>query len=217
MGSRLSNDDLGKIYGLYKQALFGDCIESAPWITSVVKYGKWKAWSGLKGLDKEKAKEQYIYFTRDIVARIDPCALDAKVKSLHEMINEKSSNESKDEEKRDEESSQLKELAKIQKQNRIRLKRIYSLVETHSSSNDVQIPSDATFNAAELLKSIESILQKFDARIASLGHRIENPQRSSWLSFSRMIKVMALFGPVVVGLLLLYLRYRRRKLTSKLY
>ncbi|KNH09770.1 protein kinase [Perkinsela sp. CCAP 1560/4] len=47
-------------YGLYKQAMVGDCNVPQPWVIKVEARAKWEAWNGYKGLTREEAMEQYI-------------------------------------------------------------------------------------------------------------------------------------------------------------
>ena len=56
-----SDDNLGKLYGLYKQAVFGD--NNTPEPTSMFDFvgkRKWAYWNENKGMDKYNAEVKYI-------------------------------------------------------------------------------------------------------------------------------------------------------------
>jgi diazepam-binding inhibitor (GABA receptor modulating acyl-CoA-binding protein) len=52
--------NLTRLYGLYKQALVGDCNTSQPWAVQVVDRAKWDGWDRERGKSKDKAKQQYV-------------------------------------------------------------------------------------------------------------------------------------------------------------
>lgn len=58
-----------KLYGLYKQALFGDCSSSRPWAVNVEGCYKWDAWTARKGLAQDDAKAKYVRSAERICAR----------------------------------------------------------------------------------------------------------------------------------------------------
>ncbi|KAF9207113.1 hypothetical protein BGZ49_001161 [Haplosporangium sp. Z 27] len=61
--SKPSDDDLLKLYGLYKQATEGDNTTPAPGMFDLKGKYKWNAWNAHKGaLTKEQAKREYIAF-----------------------------------------------------------------------------------------------------------------------------------------------------------
>jgi len=62
-----SDDDLGKLYGLYKQAVFGDNNTSEPNIFDMVGKKKWNYWNDNKGLSKYNAEVQYITLVNEII------------------------------------------------------------------------------------------------------------------------------------------------------
>ncbi|MBL7690689.1 MAG: acyl-CoA-binding protein [Flavipsychrobacter sp.] len=65
--SRPDNDTLLKLYSLYKQATEGDNDEPVPSNPfDFVARAKYDAWSGLSGIKKEDAMQQYI----DLVASL---------------------------------------------------------------------------------------------------------------------------------------------------
>lgn len=58
--SRPSNEDLLKLYGLYKQATEGDNETERPGGFDFKAAAKYNAWLNLKGLSKEEAANQYL-------------------------------------------------------------------------------------------------------------------------------------------------------------
>jgi diazepam-binding inhibitor (GABA receptor modulator, acyl-CoA-binding protein) len=59
LGRRPSNEDLLELYALYKQGTEGDVSGSRPGMFDLKGRAKHDAWSGKKGLGKEKAQESY--------------------------------------------------------------------------------------------------------------------------------------------------------------
>lgn len=57
---RPSNEELLELYGLYKQALLGDCLQSKPGMFDVKGQFKWKAWKDLKGTGQQEATDRYV-------------------------------------------------------------------------------------------------------------------------------------------------------------
>lgn len=55
-----NNEELLKLYGLYKQATVGDCNTERPGIFNLKDRSKWDAWNKLNGLSQEDAEQQYI-------------------------------------------------------------------------------------------------------------------------------------------------------------
>ena len=55
-----SNEDLLIIYGLFKQAKFGDNNEPQPGFLDFKGYKKWEAWNKNKGITEDEAKQNYI-------------------------------------------------------------------------------------------------------------------------------------------------------------
>lgn len=58
--SRPDNETLLKLYSLYKQASVGDVQGKRPGMFSPVDRAKYDAWSSLKGVSADSAKEKYI-------------------------------------------------------------------------------------------------------------------------------------------------------------
>ncbi len=66
LSSRPSNDDLLKLYALYKQGTEGDATGKRPGITNFKGRAKYDAWAKQKGTGNEEAMQQYI----DLVERL---------------------------------------------------------------------------------------------------------------------------------------------------
>jgi diazepam-binding inhibitor (GABA receptor modulator, acyl-CoA-binding protein) len=58
--SRPSNDDLLKLYALYKQATVGDAQGKRPGMLDLKGRAKFDAWEGQKGTSTDKAMESYV-------------------------------------------------------------------------------------------------------------------------------------------------------------
>ncbi len=70
-GKNMSSDDMKLVYGLYKQANFGDNNTEAPSFYQLTEKGKWNAWNDQKGKSKEQAQHEYVqvclkYFPDDL-------------------------------------------------------------------------------------------------------------------------------------------------------
>ncbi|MDX1415039.1 MAG: acyl-CoA-binding protein [Candidatus Promineifilaceae bacterium] len=57
---RPDNETMLKLYSFYKQATVGDVAGKRPGFTDFVGRAKYDAWSKLKGMDKEAAKQSYV-------------------------------------------------------------------------------------------------------------------------------------------------------------
>jgi len=55
-----SNDNLLKLYSLYKQATEGDARGSRPGFLDLKGRAKFDAWAKLKGMDRLEAKQDYV-------------------------------------------------------------------------------------------------------------------------------------------------------------
>ena len=67
--SRPSNDDLLKLYSLYKQGKFGDNNEKKPGMLDIKGRKKHEAWNNLKGMEQEEAKKEYISFVKQLIRK----------------------------------------------------------------------------------------------------------------------------------------------------
>ena len=63
------NNDLLKLYGLYKQAKFGDNKSSKPWAFQIEASAKYNAWLQYKGLSIDDAMNKYISFVKILLLR----------------------------------------------------------------------------------------------------------------------------------------------------
>ena len=63
---RPSNDDLLKLYGLYKQATEGDVSGERPGGFDFKGAAKYDAWAELKGVSGEEAMEKYINLVNEL-------------------------------------------------------------------------------------------------------------------------------------------------------
>jgi len=59
-GKSMSSDDMATIYGLFKQAKFGDNTTPQPSFYQFTEKGKWEAWNKHKGKSTDQAKHEYV-------------------------------------------------------------------------------------------------------------------------------------------------------------
>ncbi len=64
-----SNEEKGKLYGLYKQATVGDVNTTQPYFYEVMARGKWDAWNSHKSKTSDQAKKEYIDFVGTLIAK----------------------------------------------------------------------------------------------------------------------------------------------------
>jgi acyl-CoA-binding protein len=64
--SKPSNEELLKLYGLYKQATEGDNIEERPGGFDFVAAAKYNSWLSFKGKSKEDATKEYVDLVNSI-------------------------------------------------------------------------------------------------------------------------------------------------------
>lgn len=57
--SKPADEEMLNLYGLYKQATVGDVNTDRPGMLDFAGKAKWDAWSGNKGIAKEKAETDY--------------------------------------------------------------------------------------------------------------------------------------------------------------
>ncbi len=69
MNKTLSNDELKEIYALYKQATVGDINTDRPGMFDMKGKAKWDAWNGKKGISQDDAKQKYIDYANEMVAK----------------------------------------------------------------------------------------------------------------------------------------------------
>jgi len=63
--SGLDDNVLLKLYGLYKVATVGPCLEKQPSIFNMKNRAKWSAWKDVSEVDKGQAKQQYVNLVRE--------------------------------------------------------------------------------------------------------------------------------------------------------
>lgn len=63
------NEELLRLYGLYKQVTLGDNTTSRPWF-SMKERAKWNSWKFYEGTDKESARASYIDLVNTLTKRI---------------------------------------------------------------------------------------------------------------------------------------------------
>ena len=66
---RPSNEELLKLYALYKQATEGDNNEERPGGFDFKGIAKYDAWAELKGKSADEAKEEYINLVKDLESK----------------------------------------------------------------------------------------------------------------------------------------------------
>ncbi|CAN3365099.1 acyl-CoA-binding protein [Diutina catenulata] len=67
--TRPNNDELLKLYGLYKQATVGDNNTEKPGIMDFKGKAKWQAWKDVEGTSQEEAETQYIALVDELTAK----------------------------------------------------------------------------------------------------------------------------------------------------
>ncbi|XP_041708092.1 acyl-CoA-binding domain-containing protein 7-like isoform X3 [Coregonus clupeaformis] len=67
--SRPSDQELLDVYGLYKQAIFGDINIDKPGMLDMKGKAKWEAWDSRKGMSKEDAMTAYIALAKEIISK----------------------------------------------------------------------------------------------------------------------------------------------------
>ena len=63
----LSNDQKLDLYKYFKQGTIGNCNGEEPYFFELKAHAKWKAWSSVKGMNKEQALLNYINLVNIIV------------------------------------------------------------------------------------------------------------------------------------------------------
>lgn len=65
-----ADDVLLELYALFKQATVGDVNTTRPGLFDLKGKAKWDAWNHKKGTDSEKAKQDYINKTNELIAKV---------------------------------------------------------------------------------------------------------------------------------------------------
>jgi len=66
---RPGNEDLLRLYALYKQATVGDVAGKRPGMIDFVKRTKYDAWAMLKGTSQQDAKQAYVAVVDELKGR----------------------------------------------------------------------------------------------------------------------------------------------------
>merc|ERR1712168_1333771 len=64
-----NNDELGKLYGLYKQVTCGDNDTACPGMLDFTGKAKWNAWNANKGKSKEECETAYIELVNELIGK----------------------------------------------------------------------------------------------------------------------------------------------------
>jgi diazepam-binding inhibitor (GABA receptor modulating acyl-CoA-binding protein) len=64
-----NNDELGVLYGLYKQATVGDINVPKPGFFSFKESKKWESWNQYKGLSTYDSEVKYITTVNDMIQK----------------------------------------------------------------------------------------------------------------------------------------------------
>lgn len=69
LNTRPSDDELLKLYGLYKQATVGDNNTDKPGTFDFKGKYKWQAWKDLEGKSQEEAEQEYITLATELITK----------------------------------------------------------------------------------------------------------------------------------------------------
>ena len=69
LDTRPSNENLLKLYGLYKQATAGDVRDDRPGGFDFKAAAKYNVWISLKGKDKAEAESEYVALVEDLATK----------------------------------------------------------------------------------------------------------------------------------------------------
>jgi len=64
-----SDEDMLKVYSLFKQATVGDCNTARPGMMDFKGKAKWDAWDARKGTSKDAAEAEYITLVEELKAK----------------------------------------------------------------------------------------------------------------------------------------------------
>jgi len=65
--SKPSDEEMLKLYSLYKQATVGDCNTARPGMLDFTGKAKWDAWDARKGMSQDAAKEEYVKVAQELI------------------------------------------------------------------------------------------------------------------------------------------------------
>lgn len=63
------DDELLKLYGLYKQSTVGNCDTQQPCVFNLKDNSKWKAWNNCKNKTKEKSMTEYSDYVMTLIEK----------------------------------------------------------------------------------------------------------------------------------------------------
>lgn len=66
-----NDDELLKLYGLYKQATVGDVNITRPGFWNPVKKAKWDSWKSFEGYSVQKAENEYIKYVEFLSVKLN--------------------------------------------------------------------------------------------------------------------------------------------------
>jgi len=69
LSTKPADDQLLKLYGLFKQATVGDVNTARPGMMDFKGKAKWDAWESCKGKDKATAQKEYVAFVQELKAK----------------------------------------------------------------------------------------------------------------------------------------------------
>ncbi len=68
LSTKPNSDNLGKLYGLYKQATVGDNNTAKPGMMEFKETLKWNNWNKYKGYSKYQAEVEYIKLVNQLIS-----------------------------------------------------------------------------------------------------------------------------------------------------
>lgn len=74
---KLTTDQRLRLYGLFKQAMVGDCEASRPGLLDQTGRAKWDAWNAVKGASSKEAKTGYVEFVDQLAPGWEIMKMDA--------------------------------------------------------------------------------------------------------------------------------------------
>jgi len=66
---RPDNEEMLKLYSLFKQGTVGDCNTDKPGMLDFTGKAKWEAWDNIKGMSKKDAQAKYIEIAKKLIAK----------------------------------------------------------------------------------------------------------------------------------------------------
>lgn len=66
LSQKPADEEMLKIYSLFKQATVGDCNTARPGMLDFTGKAKWDAWDGRKGMSQDGARTEYITLVKEL-------------------------------------------------------------------------------------------------------------------------------------------------------